>query len=323
MTKQQQLFLLVWENGFVLLWNLDLWKRDNTNGQVIIICQSNITWELSAQGRKDKLLIGVIPLDKSVVYPWYKQGVPWVSTDFLPDPGIRFWLESSRRSGQWCVGNGTSFGNRSDQIWLRVHDPLMGFPGGSDIKESTCNVGVLGSIPGLGLLILISSKFVVQSLSHVWLCDLKDCSMPRFPVLHHLPEFTQVHVHWVVCYVLWKQLKKPTSFSFYVRPQAIMQVSTKKNLNKLTLDALESELTTDGQFNSDGEYTVLGSKECPLSDASDYDWEGSKGYKTGWACFWNLIISTYVCMLWLYQRSFPLRQVVMKISVNMGLKIIG
>ena len=27
----------------------------------------------------------------------------------------------------------------------------MGFPGGSDGKESTCNAGDLGSIPGLGL----------------------------------------------------------------------------------------------------------------------------------------------------------------------------
>ena len=26
----------------------------------------------------------------------------------------------------------------------------MGFPGGSDSKESTCNKGDLGSIPGLG-----------------------------------------------------------------------------------------------------------------------------------------------------------------------------
>ena len=26
----------------------------------------------------------------------------------------------------------------------------MGFPGGSDSKESACNVGYLGSIPGLG-----------------------------------------------------------------------------------------------------------------------------------------------------------------------------
>ena len=24
-----------------------------------------------------------------------------------------------------------------------------------------------------------------------------DCSTPRFPVLHHLPEFAQTHVHWV------------------------------------------------------------------------------------------------------------------------------
>ena len=27
---------------------------------------------------------------------------------------------------------------------------LMGFPGGSDSKESACNVGDLGSLPGLG-----------------------------------------------------------------------------------------------------------------------------------------------------------------------------
>ena len=27
---------------------------------------------------------------------------------------------------------------------------MMGFPGGSDSKESTCSVGHVGSIPGLG-----------------------------------------------------------------------------------------------------------------------------------------------------------------------------
>ena len=40
---------------------------------------------------------------------------------------------------------------------------------------------------------------VVQSLSHVWLfatlCENR--STPGFPVLHHLPEFAQIHVHWV------------------------------------------------------------------------------------------------------------------------------
>ena len=29
------------------------------------------------------------------------------------------------------------------------------------------------------------------------LCDPMDCSMPGFPVLHYLPEFAQIHVHWV------------------------------------------------------------------------------------------------------------------------------
>ena len=29
------------------------------------------------------------------------------------------------------------------------------------------------------------------------LCNPTDCSMPGFPALHYLPEFTQTHVHWV------------------------------------------------------------------------------------------------------------------------------
>ena len=28
-------------------------------------------------------------------------------------------------------------------------------------------------------------------------CDPMDCSMPGFPVLHHILEFAQIHVHWV------------------------------------------------------------------------------------------------------------------------------
>ena len=50
-----------------------------------------------------------------------------------------------------------------------------------------------------GILLLMSSK-------HLWLCcsdaescptlyDPMACSTPGFPVLHHLPEFTQTHVH--------------------------------------------------------------------------------------------------------------------------------
>ena len=29
------------------------------------------------------------------------------------------------------------------------------------------------------------------------LCNPMDCSTPGFPVLHHLPEFAQIHVYWV------------------------------------------------------------------------------------------------------------------------------
>ena len=29
------------------------------------------------------------------------------------------------------------------------------------------------------------------------LCNLMDCSLPGFPSPHHLPEFAQVHVHWI------------------------------------------------------------------------------------------------------------------------------
>ena len=35
----------------------------------------------------------------------------------------------------------------------------------------------------------------VQSLSCVWLCNPMHCSRPGFPVLHHLLEFVQIHVH--------------------------------------------------------------------------------------------------------------------------------
>ena len=43
------------------------------------------------------------------------------------------------------------------------------------------------------------TRFVVfvQMPSCLTLCDPMDCSTPCFPVLHHLPELVQTHVHWV------------------------------------------------------------------------------------------------------------------------------
>ena len=49
-----------------------------------------------------------------------------------------------------------------------------------------CTFGVISKV-----------SFVVQSLSCVLLCDPMDCSTQGFPILHHLLELAQTHVHWV------------------------------------------------------------------------------------------------------------------------------
>ena len=42
---------------------------------------------------------------------------------------------------------------------------------------------------------------VVQLLSHAWLCNPMDCNMLGFPVLHHLQELAQTHIHWTHVYM--------------------------------------------------------------------------------------------------------------------------
>ena len=48
-----------------------------------------------------------------------------------------------------------------------------------------------------GFPVLHSLPDVVQSLSHVQLCDPMNCSTSGFPILHYLLEFAQTHVHWI------------------------------------------------------------------------------------------------------------------------------
>ena len=40
-------------------------------------------------------------------------------------------------------------------------------------------------------------SFLLFTQSRPTLCNPTDCITPDFPVLHHLPEFAQTHVHWV------------------------------------------------------------------------------------------------------------------------------
>ena len=52
-------------------------------------------------------------------------------------------------------------------------------------------------LPSCSVFLGLSHVFVVQSLSHVWLCDPMDCSLAGSSALHYLLEFAQIHVHWV------------------------------------------------------------------------------------------------------------------------------
>ena len=51
--------------------------------------------------------------------------------------------------------------------------------------------------------------------SVAWLCltvcNSMDCSAPRFPILHHLQEFAEVHVHWAGDAVQPSYLSSPSS----------------------------------------------------------------------------------------------------------------
>ena len=44
---------------------------------------------------------------------------------------------------------------------------------------------------------LDSQRCCLVTKLYLTLCNLMDCSMPSFPVLHCLPAFAQTHVHWV------------------------------------------------------------------------------------------------------------------------------
>ena len=63
-------------------------------------------------------------------------------------------------------------------------------------SSQSANLGFLcytGTSHKLSNLHTIQFSSVAQSCST--LCDPMNCSMPGLPVLHHLPEFTQTHVH--------------------------------------------------------------------------------------------------------------------------------
>ena len=90
----------------------------------------------------------------------------------------------------WAAAVGQAWSQRRAQLKEKPRFPMM-------LLMPTLPPGLLGS--------------EILTCSPVWclgcccsvaqLCltlfDPMDCSMPGFPVLHHLPEFAQTHVYWV------------------------------------------------------------------------------------------------------------------------------
>ena len=82
----------------------------------------------------------------------------------------------------------------------------MGFPGGSDGRETASSVGDPGLISGLGRSPEEGNGYPLQypwnfpqfssvAQSCPTLCNPMNHSMPGLPVHHQLPEFTQAHAH--------------------------------------------------------------------------------------------------------------------------------
>ena len=81
---------------------------------------------------------------------------PWVAQTFCASvclpvvKGGSKWVRHIQQSRELDLqtGSGHSFGNLRN--WDPARKLTRGFPGGSDGKESACNAGDLGSVPGLG-----------------------------------------------------------------------------------------------------------------------------------------------------------------------------
>ena len=70
----------------------------------------------------------------------------------------------------------------------------MGFPGGSDGKESVCNAGDLGSIPGLGRSLQEGKGYPLQ---YSGLENSMDCIVHG--VTKSQTQLSDFHFHFILC----------------------------------------------------------------------------------------------------------------------------
>ena len=96
-----------------------------------------------------------------------------------------------RRTKIW---NGKSWG-RTLWFWIEIGDSHIKKLLTSPSSATACSTSQFRS--------------VAQSCST--LCDPMDCSTPSFPVLHHLLELAQTHVHWISDAIQPSPLSSPSS----------------------------------------------------------------------------------------------------------------
>ena len=90
-------------------------------------------------------------------------------------------LKDERIRRLWYITyDGILLSHRNEHIWFsfsKVDEPRVWYRGKSEKQILYCCCSVTWSYPTL--------------------CKPMDCSTPGFPVLHYLPEFVQIHIHWV------------------------------------------------------------------------------------------------------------------------------
>ena len=90
-------------------------------------------------------------------------------------------------SCQWFYGTGQL---TLCQCYHKMHD--VGEEPGASLWVVRRFLSLISS-----MLVVISVQFSSVAQSCPTLCDPMNHSTPGLPVYHHLPEFTQTHVHWV------------------------------------------------------------------------------------------------------------------------------
>ena len=123
-----------------------------------------------------------------------------------------------------------------------------------------------------------SHTFVVQSLSPVRLCDPMECSIPGLPVLHHLLELAQTHVHWDViqpshplskwclCFIICS-LSLSFVIAFLPRSKCLL-ISWLQSSSTVILEPKKRKSVTVSTFSTSVCLEVCQLCHCPLSPSS-------------------------------------------------------